>query len=261
MSGPRTNRFTEELRDAPGEVRLRLPSSFNALMAPRDQERFLVDPSYVDADGERVDDFPLRVKYGVRYTSIQKMPRYEDCVAVTRAYVRACIPAFVRSEQAYWNVTGRPGGKWAVLRVNMNWQINYDVFTDWQGGYVYRVFLWREYLDSLFGGQVDRHYEPRPAVPFSIYDRQEPEEPLRLTLSTGHTLACDWLKSGLVAGGVDQIILRVFSRDDALALLDDPQMIRAARIFALNLARMGKTPFGRYHCFDLADRLVEDGTP
>jgi hypothetical protein len=94
-------------------------------------------------------------------------------------------------------------------------------------------------------------------VPFSIYDRQEPAEPLRLTLGNGHTLRCDWLTSGLVAGGADQIVLRVFSREDALALLSDPAMVRAARRFALNLARMGKTPYGRYHCWDLADRLVE----
>ena len=257
MPAPRLSRVTEELREGGSDVRLSLPTPLDAIMAPSDQERWLRDPAFVDDRGERGDDFPLRLKYGGRYTSIAKMPAYEDCIAVTRAYVRSCVPAFVRSEQAYWNITGRPGGKWAVLRVNMNWQITYDAFTDWQGGFVYRWFLWREQLAHVFGNAgALRHAGPR-AVPFSIYDRQEPPEPLRLTLGTGQTIACDWLTSSLVAGGADQIVLRVFSQKDALALLSDPAMIRAARRFALNLARLGRTPYGRYHCWDLADRLVE----
>lgn len=141
MSGPRFNRFTDELREADGDIQLRLPSGFDAIMSPRDQERFLRDPSFVDEGGERPDDFPLRLKYGPRYTSIQKMPGYEQVIAVSRQYVRRCIPAFVRSEQAYWEVTGRMEGKWGVLRVNMNWNVTYDVYTDWQGSFSYCWFL------------------------------------------------------------------------------------------------------------------------
>ncbi len=217
--------------------------------------RWLHDPSFVDAAGERIDDFPLRLKYAERFTKIMTMPNYEQMIAVTGQYVRSCIPAYVRGEKDFWEVTGRPGGKWAVLRINMNWQINYDVFTDWKGGFTYRWFLWREQLSTIFGGSSD--HDPSGLLPFSIYVDEAPPEPQEFRLQSGDAIICDWRPSPLVKGGADQVVLRVTDPDQALMLLNDPNMIRAARIFALNLARMGKTPFNRYHCFDLADQFVE----
>ena len=244
MPAPRFNRFTDELREADGDVQLRLPSGFDAIMSPRDQERFLRDPSFVDAEGERVDDFPLRLKYGPRYTSIQKMPNCERAISVARQYVRTCIPAFVRSEQAYWEVTGRMEGRPGVLRVNMNWNVSFDIFTDWEGNFEYCWFLWQEQLARIAAGPVAM--------------QPWPQEPVPLALANGRIVQARWRRSVMVAGGADQIALIVYTQDDALALLNDHAMLRAARIFALNLARMGRTPYARYHCFDLADRLVED---
>ena len=243
MTRPRFNRFTDELREAEGDIQLRLPSGFDAILPPRDQERFLRDPSYADAEGERVDDFPLRLKYGNRYTTIQKMPAFEQAIAVTRQYVQTCIPAYVHGEKDYWEVTGRMGGRWAVLRVNMNWNVTYDVYTDWQGNFSYCWFLWQEQLTRI------------AAAPLNV--EPWPPQPIPLALANGRTTQAQWRRSGMVAGGADQIALLVFTLHDALTLLNDDAMIRAARIFALNLARMGRTPYARYHCFDLADRLVE----
>lgn len=243
MRGPRFNRFTDELREADGDIQLRLPSGFDAIMSPHDQERFLRDPSFVDAEGERIDDFPLRLKYGERFSKIMQMPRYEQAITVTRQYVQTCIPAYVRGEKDYWEVTGRMGGKWAVLRVNMNWNVTYDVYTDWQGNFSYCWFLWQEQLARIAA-------EPVAIEPW-------PHEPVPLVLTNGRTIQAQWRRSGMVAGGADQIALLVFRMDDAVTLLNDEGMIRAARLFALNLARMGRTPYARYHCFDLADRLVE----
>lgn len=244
MSRPRFNRFTEEIRHpVSGEVELHLPATFDAYMDPRDQQRFLRDPSYSDADGPRVDDFEMRLKWASRYDRLLTVPEVEQAIAVTRAYVRTCIPAFARTEKLFWNVTGWPGGRWAILRVNANWNINFDVFTDWRGGFVYRWYLWREHLASLLDGPLDALEQQAT----KIWDRQ--------VRRTDHP--ADWMRSPMVAGGSDQVVLRVFDTEGALKLLRDPAMVRAARLFALNLARMGKTPFGRYHCFDLADRLVE----
>ncbi len=51
--------------------------------------------------------------------------------------------------------------------------------------------------------------------------------------------------------------IHIRNLDSALRLLQDEAVQRAARLLNIRLMRKGATKFSRYHCFDLADLLVD----
>jgi hypothetical protein len=60
-----------------------------------------------------------------------------------------------------------------------------------------------------------------------------------------------------VPGGDDQINLFTRSVADAKSLFEDNVMVKSMRLMNMRLMRKGPCTYSRYHCFDLADRLLD----
>ena len=190
------------------------PNHFDSVMSLHDQERWLTNSTYIDRDGERQLTHP-HGDCAERFQSLIKMPHFDDVLKVARAYVQTCIPAYVRSEQTYWEVTAKPVQATDVLlRVNVGAQLSFDVVQD-ETGFIFRWWLLREQVEQLFGVALDQ--------------LDAAGEDFALTLFGGHEIEISALPSDLVKGGDDQIMIAVFSAEDALALLTDEIMISSAR--------------------------------
>jgi hypothetical protein len=62
-------------------------------------------------------------------------------------------------------------------------------------------------------------------------------------------------------GGFDQTCLVMRGADGLSRALEDAAILEAARHFAMRLMRKGPCTYGRYHCPDLADRLLDGEAP
>ena len=58
-------------------------------------------------------------------------------------------------------------------------------------------------------------------------------------------------------GGPDQVNIELPAQA-AGPFLSDPEVLPAIRLFNLRLMKKGPCNFGRYHCMDLADRLLKE---
>ena len=200
-------------------------SDFDLVMPPEEQKRWLNDLGYIDEGSERRVDPELRRRYQERFQRFRDMPRAEEALDVLRTYVKVGVPAIRRSEVSFWACSCLPT-KYVYSRVNINWQ---EVFTisAWQNDLWFSLHLARSPLVEAESPLLKRH-------PTLMYD--------------DHRYA---------PGGQDQTNYYLRGARAAKKLLADEDVLRAIRLFNLRLMRKGPCNFGRNHCMDLADRLVD----
>lgn len=203
-------------------------SDFDIVMSLKDQKRWLEDPNYIDFSGERLVDPELRRKYSRKYESFANLPRSDEVIDFLRSYVGAGIPAFLRSEVSFWCVSCLPTRS-VYARINIYWQ---EVLTV----YAAEGEVW-----------VSLHMADSP---FTLLSDEALDLLFERHLSLGTT---DHKYS---PGGSDQVNL-VLPLADAQIFISDPEVLPAIRLFNLRLVKKGPCNFARYHCMDLADKLVD----
>ena len=110
-------------------------------------------------------------------------------------------------------------------RVNINWQEVFTIFTS-ANSLRFSLHLARSPLKEVFGNILERH----PTLRY-----------------TDHRY---------VPGGQDQTNFEITGAKAAKKLLADEDVLRGIRLLNLRLMQKGPCAYGRYHCMDLADRLV-----
>ena len=203
-------------------------SDFDLIMSLEEQNRWLQDPSCIDFYGSRVVDPELRRKYSRKYKSFANLPRSDEVIDVLRSYVRAGVPAFLRSEVSFWCASCVPV-RHVRARINIYWQ---EVITV----SVAEEELW-----------VSLHLADSPFTLLS-------DEALTLLFERHPSLEIVDHKHS--PGGPDQVNL-VLPLADAQIFIYDPEVLPAIRLFNLRLMKKGPCNFARYHCMDLADKLVD----
>lgn len=210
-------------------------ADFDLVMSTDEQDRWLQGLSHAEAPGVRTNDVALRARYLRKFDQFLKLPRAEQVVGILRNYVQRCIPAIRSSELSFWAVSCLPAfgvsGVTVYFRVNVNWQ---EVFT------VARCddsldFSWHVAVSPLqraFRETLQQLTDEHPGVEI--------------------TQQC------YTPGGQDQINLILHSPVGAVNLLEDDRIVAAMRLFNLRLMRKGPCVYSRYHCFSLADRLVNE---
>jgi hypothetical protein len=208
-------------------------SDLDLVMSLEDQTRWLEGHSYVDDQGDRVIEPELRRKYQERFRRLTEMPYADKAIAALQQYVRTGIPAPLRSEIAFWACSCLPGSPSKQItiysRINLFWQ---EVFTAYfeNSQLWFSLHLARSVLEYEFGPSLVGLTSEHPFV--SVDD---------------HAYA---------PGGPDQINLIVKGSSTLQRLLEDERIVRAIRLFNLRLMKKGPCRFSRYHCMDLADRLL-----
>jgi len=205
-------------------------TDLDVVMPPDVQKRFEEDVSFNDATGQRTEDADLRRRLAPRYEPFQLRPQAQESLRVLRAYMPRCVPAFIRTELSFWSLSLPPRPPHVHLRLNVGWQ------------------------------EVLTVYEPEPGTPWCSF--HVAASPLGL-FGKGRAV---WKKFATAKqvdlsthtyepGGPDQLNLEL-PVDEALALVKDGDFQRAARLLNLRLMRKSATPYGKFHCFALADQVL-----
>jgi hypothetical protein len=202
-------------------------ASFNYKPSALDE---LVEPEFLDSftsgapndfSGERPDEADLRRRYVARFSELQSHRNFQDVVSALRLYVSKCIPAPRRTELGYWSVSCLPsrGSGRLLACVSIHWQ------------------------EVLLIGE----------------DEQGPWAGLNLAgtpLVDAGEFTPDEVQSRYVPGGADQASL-TFHLNELAEVLEEPAALQAARMLNVRLMRKGKCNFGRSHCLELADQILD----
>lgn len=208
-------------------------SDFDLIMSAEDQEKWIKDTDYIDIKGSRVVDAELRRKYSRKFQKFAAMPRFGEVVDVLHCYVQAGIPAFLRSELSFWSCTCLPAYSNPSVkiysRVNVGWQ---EVFTayEYENDFYISLHLARSPLEEALGESLSHLLKKYPSLEI-----------------TGHYYE---------PGGHDQINLEVQGKDVAQEFIRLRDIVLAIRLFNLRLMKKNACIYSRYHCMDLADRLI-----
>ncbi len=208
-------------------------SDFELVMTLDEQRRWMEDFSEPELSGTRAIDDTLRRKYKQRFQKFLLQPYADPAIAVLRQYVRLGIPYPLKSETSFWCCSCLPtysSSKTTVYsRINVNWQEVLAV-------YAYEDILCSSFhlaitpLQDAYGESLDLLFNTYPGLEYTD-NYYEP-------------------------GGHDQINLIARGIDLIHDLLADHTVVRAIRLFNLRLMTKGPCIFQRYHCMDLADRLL-----
>lgn len=209
-------------------------SDFDLVMPRQDQDAWVEGRPEVNLGGPRIVDLDLRRRFARRFDRLMEMGCANRVVALARRYAQTCLPAPVRSEVAFWSCSCLPAGftplvgELVYLRFNVNWQVTLTL-SSMKGQLLASFHLARSVLEQAFGPDLDGVGQLAP-----------------------HTIELDNL---LIPGGQDQTNLYVVD-SEIDRFLDNPAVLKAIRTFNLRLMRKGPCAYGRYHCLDLADRLL-----
>lgn len=262
---------------------LRGESDFDLIMSPEDQARWLEDLSYVDLEGDRAVNPTLRSKYTTRYHQrFKRMPHADAVIDVLRSYVRGGIPAIRRGEISFWACSCLPARD-MYLRININWQ---EVLTilEADNEVHFSLHLALSPLDP--GKALSELFHTYPKLALTADDTDDAEGSLGQSIisilkenpedeiSPEHTSKLERTLKPLFEifpnliiedqryepGGQDQIRLIVSTADEALRLLQFPEVRKAIRLLNLRLMQRGPSNWGQNHCLDLADAILRDET-
>lgn len=211
-------------------------SDFDTIMPLEEQARWMKDLSYNAVSGERHEDEVLRTKQAERY---QYQPPKDQLYAaqilpVLQRYIEIGIPRFGETEASYWNCSYLPSAspKNVFARLNINWQA---VFSAYLGNT-------SAFFDFWLAGSPFLELSKPEGERFS-------QEFLGIEIGTeAHTM---------LPGGSDQVYMIIHDPKLALKFIEHPTVLRAIRIFNLNLMKKGQSPFNRYHCPLLIDAALE----
>lgn len=205
-------------------------SDFDLIMSLEEQEQWLENLGFVDGQGERLVAPDLRRKFHRTYERFTRTPYAEDIVNVIRTYVRVGIPAIRRGEVSFWALSCMPNrGIRTYARVNIFWQEVFAAFVH-QKELWFSAYVALSPLQKAFGDNLQRLHKLHIAVEHTN-QRYEP-------------------------GGQDQTSFEI-PAVAAKAFITDPAVISAIRLLNLRLMKKGPCNWGRFHCMDLADKVIE----
>lgn len=175
-----------------------------------------------------------RLKYRSNFLMLQQFPQFDEIIKTLKHYVKACIPGIRRTEYNYWSISCLPltGGGARAFCVNLN---TMEVFV---GFYDKKTFS----IISTFVNIAETQFRHSYSTDESFIKKYP-----STTVNPAYYMA----------GKNDQI--RITINDLALThtVLTDSAILEAARHFNLRLMRQGKNRYARFHCFDLADLIIE----
>jgi hypothetical protein len=188
----------------------------------------------------RLDNFNLRKKYEKKYLQLAKNYLFNnEILVVLKKYFQNCIiePRF--TEMTFWSISCLPSyhSNEVIIysRVNIYWQ---EVLTIGkllkENKVFYSFHLAKGPFEKLTDKEIKNHYS-------SIFKYED-------TFYSEHYYP---------KGGSDQFNFEVHNYNEVLQILSDDTFLYSIKLFNLRLMNMGPCIFDRYHCFYLADKILE----
>lgn len=214
-------------------------SPFDDLVSPDEQRAWLVNPSALTMGMRPPVDPDVRLKQAAKLLRLQGRPDAGRIIACLRHYVAMCLPRPAATEPAYWSVSCMPS-------TNAGWSP--------------RIACFNSNTMEIF---VVGHHKDDPsklwaflnisAVGFGEAFESDDQFQAAYPGSTVENV-------GYIAAGHDQVNISVQGLAQLEQLLRNPDILAAARLLNLHLMRKRTNFFARYHCYDLADLLLELST-
>jgi len=216
-------------------------TDLDELISPDDQENWINGSNIqlLKESEDRPFDDKQRLRFKHKFDLFQNYPNYEQIIQVLRLYVQKCIPSFRNTEKAFWSISCIPStnkDSWPRLAcISMN---------------AMETIVIGHHLNSAetnwsFLNISEKVFRQKFFTNKSFYDKH-PQGELRAI--------------NYHAAGSDQISINFESLQNLKELLSDNVIIQAARTLNLRLMRKGASRYAQYHCFSLADLLVEPST-
>lgn len=211
-------------------------SDFDTIMPLEEQAHWLSNLNYNAFGSQRHEDEAQRSKQAERYQ--YQLPQdqlyAEQILPVLKLYIQRCIPRGGEAEASHWNCSYLPSTstKNVYARLNINWQA---VFSAYMG------------TTSAF---FDFWLASSPFLELSKSEGERFSEEFR-GLEIGDETY------NMLPGGGDQVYMIIRDPKLALKFIEHPTVLRAIRIFNLNLMKKGKSPFNKFHCPTLIDAALE----
>jgi hypothetical protein len=215
---------------------LLVESDLDDVLDRAEQQTWLENPSHFNSerrlplDPEQIQ----RLRFRSQFQLLGRDPAFEQVLALLKIYVGTCIPVAQRTELSFWSVSCLPTTnrthhpRWAAVNIGE--------------------------MEMFVLGWLPREREPwafvnasRQALGTAVLERLE-----------RYGVECRQRQRGYrAAGGDDQTLCTGANTFTAMALaLGDPDVAQAARKLSLEVMRKRPNWYARYHCFDLADRLL-----
>ena len=211
-------------------------SDFDLIMSPEDQEKWRRDIEWSPSGAPRVINDKQRLKYTKKFQQFRDMDRSEEIIKVLKKYITKTIPSYRSGEMSYWSCTCLPQApaknNITCSRIHINWQSTFEV----------HMFLGKPEFSFYVAKSV---LEKDSKIKKLLH---KPKWAFRGAWSNNHQKK---------PGGQDQENFSVYGCEDMLALINNKEMLKAMRLFNLRLIRRGLCNASRFHCFDLADKLLE----
>lgn len=220
---------------------------FDQLMPLEQQNKWIESVDEIDFAGVRAIDDPddmQRGRYRQKYEQLLQLPFADELIDFTKTYIQTTVPAFRASEMRFWNCTAHARRNGIYIRINIGWQTSLDVMVK-ENVPEFCWYMTKEYAEEIFGYPIE--YQD-----FSLGD-----DSFVLTFSDIPDLEVWIEQSDLKQGGGEQVFVSTKGINNAELLMDDLLFRTAIKLFNLGLVQKGICPSSRYHCLDLADRLVE----
>ncbi|ASJ72794.1 hypothetical protein [Granulosicoccus antarcticus] len=208
-------------------------SDFDLVMPLAEQDEWVQTHDAPLLTGTRIQDETLRQKYQKRFKTLASKPYAEESTEFLRRYVQLGLPVPIESEYSFWSCSCLPtySTKHVTVysRINVYWQEVLTVINE-DNVLWFSFHLARSPLELEHGKSLDSLKRKHRSLQMGNYLYE--------------------------TGGSDQVHLEVQGYEAACQLLKDPTVLTAIRLFNLRLIKKGLCNNRRYHCMDLADRLL-----
>ena len=215
-------------------------TDFDLLVSPEERAAWLKNPRMFDADQVRVNSESQRMRFAREYEQFSAHELAPEAIALLQTYVWESVPAFRRTEMSFWSLTCMPStnrNAWPRLAC-----VNIHLMETFVIGFHKKnpQTMW-SFVNVSKSVLLDR-YKTQSAFETKYPNVIFRDAWYRSVANDGATLHAE-------SSGMHQ-------------LLRDPAVLNAARHLNLRLMKKGATTlFSRYHCFLLADQVVESGRP
>lgn len=207
-------------------------TDFDLIFSREDQEKWLSCNNVDVQNNRRVKDDSLRSRYTRSFKKLEKSDEFNKIIQSLRIFIQNTIPVVQNSELSFWTVSCLPNYHSRNItiysRININWQEVFTIGKDDLGLFV-SIHMAKSPLQERYGNSL--FLLKTHIFNLAIQDHQ------------------------YTPGGQDQVNI-IVNADKVHWLFEQANVTKACRLFNLRLMRKGPSNFARYHCLDLADRLV-----
>ncbi len=181
----------------------------------------------------------LRKKYTNKFKKLQKSLYFEKIIAILQVYVFLTLPYPHKTMYHFWVCTALPSNGNIFSRINIFWQETLRIYE--------QKYTWEENDIEVSEKEIEICIWLSKSILFAHYSTQELQEKY-ISLEIGEAI--------YQTGGQDQEQITI-SLFDFYDFMGDEIICKAIKDFNLRLMRKGNCIFGRYHCFDLANEILE----